>query len=108
MCCASLQTFTTTCCELHAYCAGVAPFWSGPYTSGGRRQMPPASHVQGENPAARWGQSEAELHTSVQPLTRSCADVSHAAGAIHAEALVASQGASALTHTRTLLTAMQP
>src|SRR5437867_8471788 len=41
-----------------------------PYTTlfrSGRRQMPPPSQVQGASPAARCGQSAAELHTSVQP-----------------------------------------
>src|SRR6185437_13631723 len=90
MCCASLQTLTVAPLALHAYCAGVAPVGSGPYTSGGRRQMP-ALQVQEARPAARWGQSAAELHFVVQPLTTS--DVSHAE--VQSEPL--EQGSSALT-----------
>src|SRR5580700_5470491 len=101
MCCASLQTFTSSPRSLQAYCAGVAPVGSGPKTSGGRRQMPPASQLQDAKPAARTGQSESELHARVQPLTTIWGDASHAAAAMHAEVSEASQGASAFTQTRT-------
>jgi hypothetical protein len=99
MCCASLQTLTTVDDALHAYCAGVAPFGSGPKTSAGRRQMPPESHVHGANGAARCGQSAAVLHVVVQLSTTRVADESHAAAAMHAEVSLASHGASAFTHT---------
>jgi hypothetical protein len=108
MCWASLQTLTGTLWLLHAYCAGVAPFGSGPKTSGGRRQIPPESHVHGEKPAARCGQSDAELQTVVQPPTTICGETSHAAGAMHAAALLASHGASAFTQIDWFDTIMQP
>src|SRR5512141_911640 len=98
MCSASLQTLTTVPCALHAYCAGCDPVSSGPNTSGGRRQMPPASQLHGVSPAARCGQSAALLQTSVQPPTTICTDSSHAAGAMHAEAAPVAHGASAFTH----------
>ncbi len=70
--------------------------------------MPPASHVHGERPAARCGQSAAVLHTVVQPPTTIWLDSSHAAGAMHACAAPVAHGASAFTHTLVFITVMQP
>lgn len=104
----SLQTLTTCACALHAYCAGCQPVSSGPKTSAGRRQMPPASHVHGASPAARCGQSADVEHTSVQPPTTMVGDSSHAAGAMHPAAAPVAQGSSAFTQISKPCTVMQP